>query len=187
MIPLELSESIEESLILTLLDLANHLAKNGEAMAAQEDLTTQQWLVLLQIAGDPNFPSPRRGAQPRRAPEREVDGVLASEIATARGVSRANVSTLVTPLLRRKLVRQTDDPQDRRRKRLTLAPAGHRIIERLEPLRRGANQKLFVALEPAAKKDLLRHLGHCLDKLSRSSSRIRTKPATAQAEKARTL
>ena len=46
---LALSESAEESLILTLFDVANHLARNGEAMAAQEELTSQQWMVLLQI------------------------------------------------------------------------------------------------------------------------------------------
>ncbi len=172
---MELCESTEESLILTLLDLANHLARNGEAMAAQEGLTSQQWLVLLQIAGDPNFPSSPLGDGLEHGP----GGVLASEIATARGVSRANVSTLVTPLLRRKLIRQTDDPTDRRRKRLTLTAAGRKVVERLEPLRRGANQKLFAELEPAVKKELLRHLGHCLEKLSRSSQKGRPRLAKA--------
>lgn len=171
MIPFELSHSTEESLILTLLDVANHLAKNGEALAAQVGLTSQQWLVLLQIAGDPNFPSPQRGAQRQGAQERVGEGLLASEIAAARGVSRANVSALLTPLLRRKLIRQTDDPADRRRKRLTLTAAGRRLLERLEPLRRGANQKLFADLEPEVKQELLDHLEHCLDKLSRLSSR----------------
>ncbi len=185
MVPLELSESAEEALILTLLDLANHLARNGEAMAAQEGLTTQQWLVLLQIAGDPNFPASPRGGAQQVTRGSETDGVLASEIAAARGVSRANVSTLVTPLLRRQLIRQTDDPEDRRRKRLTLTAAGREVIERLEPLRRGANQKLFADLKPAVKKELLHHLGQRLDKLSRSSSRVRTGPLR-QAEKART-
>ncbi len=173
MIPLELSLSTEESLILTLLDLANHLAKNGEAMAAQEGLTSQQWLVLLQVAGDPNFPSPRRGAQRQRAREHGADGVLASDIAAARGVSRANVSSMVSPLLRRKLVQQTDDTADRRRKLLTLTPTGREVIERLEPLRRRANQKLFADLDPAAKKALLRHLRHRLTKLSRGLSKTR--------------
>ncbi len=177
MVPLELSESVEEALILTLLDLANHLAKNGEAMAAQEGLTTQQWLVLLQIAGDPNFPA----AGPR-TPARRADGALASEIAAARGVSRANVSTLVAPLLRRRLIRQTDDPRDRRRKRLNLTAAGRRVIERLEPLRRGANQKLFADLEPAVKKELLRRLQHSLDKLSRDPRRSRARLALAAVE-----
>ncbi len=168
MVPFELSESTEESLILTLLDVANHLARNGEAMAAQEGLTSQQWLVLLQIAGDPNFPHGQGG---------NAEGMLASEIAAARGVSRANVSTMVTPLLRRKLIRQTDDPADRRRKRLTLTPSGRRVLERLEPLRRGANQQFFADLEPAAKAEMLHHLEHCLDKLSRSSSSRRERAA----------
>ncbi len=62
---------------------------------------------------------------------------------------------------------------------------GREVIERLEPLRRGANQKLFADLKPAVKKELLHHLGQRLDKLSRSSSRVRTGPLR-QAEKART-
>ena len=176
LVPLVLSESIEESLILTLLDVANHLEKNSEAMAAQEGLTTQQWLVLLQIAGDPNFPAMHSKGNPR---EGRTEGVLASEIAAARGVSRANVSTMVTPLLRRKLIRQADDPSDRRRKLLTLAPAGRRIIERLEPLRRGANQKFFADLEPEVKKELLHNLERCLEELNRLSKR-RGKLATTR-------
>ena len=54
---LTLRPHLEESLILTLYDLVNHLTKNGENLALIGDLTVQQWLVLLQIAGDPNFPS----------------------------------------------------------------------------------------------------------------------------------
>lgn len=171
MILLELSESADESLILTLFDVANHLARSGEAMAAQEGLTSQQWLVLLQIAGDPNFP---------RSRNRAVNGVLASEIASARGVSRANVSTLVGTLLRRGLIRQSDHPQDRRRKLLTLTDGGRNIVERLEPLRRGANQKLFAGIEPAMKKKMLsqlRQLLHKLEELPRASLRARARVA----------
>lgn len=134
MIRLELSASVEESLILTLLDVANHLTRNGEAMAAREGLTTQQWQVMLQIAGDPNLP---------RSEPANGDGVLASEIASARGVSCANVSSMVSTLLRKRLIRQTDDPRDRRRKRLALTRKGRRAIEGLEPLRRRANLELF--------------------------------------------
>ena len=176
MVPFELSESIEEALILTLFDIASHLAKNGEAMAAQKGLTSQQWLVLLQIAGDPNFPGASRSSDRDGAAE----GVLASEIAAARGVSRANVSTMVTPLLRRKLIRQKDDPRDRRRKLLTLTPTGRKVIEQLEPLRRGANQQLFEDLEPEAKKELLSYLSQWLEKLSRWSNRRAGSRSAAQ-------
>ncbi len=176
MVLFELSESTEEALILTLFDIASHLAKNGEAMAAQKGLTSQQWLVLLQIAGDPNFP----GASRRNDRDGAVEGVLASEIAAARGVSRANVSTMITPLLRRKLIRQKDDPGDRRRKLLTLTPAGRKVIEQLEPLRRGANQKLFEDLETEAKKELLSHLSRWLEKLSRGSNRRTGAKSTTQ-------
>jgi len=41
--------------VLSVLDLSNQLGKLGEGLAAHAGLTTQQWLVLLQVAGDPNF------------------------------------------------------------------------------------------------------------------------------------
>jgi hypothetical protein len=49
--------SVEESIVLTLFDLSNHLGKLGEGLAGRAGLTTQQWLLLLQVAGDPNFPA----------------------------------------------------------------------------------------------------------------------------------
>ena len=153
-------ESTEEALILTLLDVANHLSKNGEALAAREGLTTQQWLIMLQIAGDPNCPGTDGDGAGASC------GVLASELARARGVSRANISTLVTALLRKDLVQQQDDPQDRRRKRLTLTDAGQAALERLEPRRREANLGLFAELEVAEREALLRGLRHCLSRLS---------------------
>ena len=78
--------------------------RRGERLAAEAGLTTQQWIVLLQIAGDPNFPG---------APRRRPVGVLPSEIAAARGVSRATVSAIVSALLERGLVEQiADDTQN---------------------------------------------------------------------------
>ena len=48
--------SIEESIVLTLFDLANHLSKSGELMSREIGLTVKEWILLLQVAGDPNFP-----------------------------------------------------------------------------------------------------------------------------------
>ena len=86
--------------MLAVLDLSNQLGKLGEGLAAHAGLTTQQWLVLLQVAGDPNFHVPDGRAVPAKG------GVLGSEIALARGVSRASVSTLVAQLLGKGLIRR---------------------------------------------------------------------------------
>ena len=114
------------------------MTKNSELMALEGGLTVQQWLVLLQIAGDPSFPKP---AEPGHS---KPNRVFASEIAQARGVSRPNISALVAVLLRKGLVRQHDDPVDRRRKYLSITNKGLRALEQIEPVRRQVNTTLFV-------------------------------------------
>lgn len=153
-----ITESTEESLILTLLDLANHLTRNGERIAREEGLTAQQWLLLLQIAGDPNFP--RLGA-----PAEPGEPVLASTIATARGVSRPTISALVSSLVQKGLVSQAEEPGDRRQKALRATPAGLAVLDRIEPARHRANKELLSDFEPAEISQALRILRSCLDTL----------------------
>jgi DNA-binding MarR family transcriptional regulator len=157
--PPRLSRTIEDSIVLTLFDIANELGKLGEGVASRAGLTTQQWLLLLQIAGDPNF------AAPKDSPARIGTGVMASEIARARGVSRANVSMLVAQLLRMGLVNQAEQPDDRRRKHLAVTDAGQRALASIESARREANQNLFASLAPAERRQLLHSLRACLDRL----------------------
>ena len=87
-----LTRSVEEGVVLALFDVANQLYKLGDAVAAGAGLTTQQWLLLLQVAGDPNFSRPSRSSVSDADP-------AGSSIARARGVSRANVSTLLSQLI----------------------------------------------------------------------------------------
>lgn len=151
-------ESTEESLILTLLDLANHLTRNGERLARQEGLTAQQWLLLLQIAGDPNFPQLSASAE-------SGTKVLASSIAADRGVSRPTISALVTSLVKKGLVSQIEDPGDRRQKTLRATAAGIAVLDRIEPSRRRANKQLLDGFEPSEISLVLRVLSSCLDTL----------------------
>jgi DNA-binding MarR family transcriptional regulator len=153
-----MTESTEESLILTLLDLANHLTRNGERLAREEGLTAQQWLLLLQIAGDPNFPRLGASAEPGTA-------VLASNIATARGVSRPTISALVGSLVQKGLVSQVEDPGDRRQKALRATPDGLAILARIEPARRRANQELLSGFDRGEISQALQILRSCLDAL----------------------
>jgi DNA-binding MarR family transcriptional regulator len=151
--------SVEESIVLALFDLTNQLTKIGEGLAGRIGLTTQQYLILLHIAGDPNFTVPaRRAAAPQV-------GVLASEIASARGVSRANVSALVAGLLRKRYARQIDHPRDRRRKGLVATEAGLRALASLEAARRQANRALLAGLDVRQRRELLAALRSCLDRL----------------------
>jgi MarR family transcriptional regulator for hemolysin len=129
--------SIGESLILTLFDIVNFLTKNSEVIALQGGLTVQQWLVLMQVADDSHFPQPLA-----RPPSRAV-GLHASEIADARGVSRPAISALVTALLRKGLVQQRENPEDRRHKILQITARGRRALENIEPLRQQVNTAFF--------------------------------------------
>lgn len=147
-----LPATTEETIVLTLFDLANHLARRGEQLAGQAQLTTQQWLVLLQIAGDPNFPG-------------GGSTVLASEIARARGVSRATVSVTLAALRSQGLISDEPDPEDARRRRLALTAAGAAAIESIEPARRAANQRLLASLAPRDRERFLWFLRSCLDVL----------------------
>ena len=158
-IPLRFRRTVEDSIVLSLLDVANELGRLGEEVAAKAGLTTQQWLVLLQVAGDPNFASPKGMATRSRR------GIMASEIAHARGVSRANVSALVAQLLRRGLIRQEEHPDDRRRKHLVVTDAGRKAVASILPSRSEANRNLLADLSSGERAALLRALRRCLDRL----------------------
>lgn len=154
-----LTRSVEESVVLALFDVAGQLHKLGDQVAAGAGLTTQQWLLLLQVAGDPNFSRPARGAAPA-----EADSV-GSSIARTRGVTRANVSTLVSQLVGKGYLVQLEHPRDRRRKQLRITERGRRALEAIEPARREANRTLLGALSPGERAQLLKSLRACLEHL----------------------
>jgi DNA-binding MarR family transcriptional regulator len=153
------ARSVEEGVVLALFDIANQLYKLGDAVAAGAGLTTQQWLVLLQIAGDPNF------ARPVRAGGAGDTDTVGSSIARARGVSRANVSTLVSQLIAKGYVRQQEHARDRRRKQLLVTEPGHRALAAIEGARRESNRKLLGGLAPSERAQLLKSLRACLEHL----------------------
>ncbi len=154
--PAGATATVEESIVLTLFDLANQLVRRGDRLAAVAGLTTQQWLVLLQVAGDPNFPSTGpKGAGP----------LLASDIARARGVTRATVSVVISALRRRGLVTERADPSDARRRFLALTPEGAAVLAAIQPVREAANRRLLARLGHRDRAQFLRCLVACLDEL----------------------
>jgi len=146
---------MEGAIVVALLDVASHLQRRGERLAQRGNLTTQQWMVLLEIAGDPSFGRARGLSLP-------TDGVLPSTIARGRGVSRATVSALVAELERQGLIRQIDDAEDRRRRRLQITAAGRRALAAIEPDRRRANRRLVAPLSASEQAALLDQLQRCL-------------------------
>ncbi len=155
----KIQKTLEETLVFLLLNLANQMQRNGDGIADQVSLTTQQWLILLFIAGDPNIP--------RMEELRSERGFLASEIAESLGVSRPNITVLVNSLIRKGLVEQGTDKEDRRRKRLRLTSKGWQTIHKMEPVRHRSNRALFTHVEETDLLHLQRILGQLLKRIYR--------------------
>ncbi|MFM2044649.1 MAG: hypothetical protein RLY86_3225 [Pseudomonadota bacterium] len=135
----------EDAIALCLVDLANAISRQSEAILEEAGLTAPQWTVLLNVAGDANFQDGVHGR----------GSVFSSEIAAARGLSRPHISATVTELMRKGLIGQEDDPTDRRRKLLTVTSQGLAVLRRLQPLRQRVNDALLVDLGPDQRKTLL--------------------------------
>ncbi len=157
--------SFEESIVLTLFDLVNHLTKSGERMSREIGLTVKEWILLLQVAGDPNFPAPDAA---------DRGSTTASTIAGTRGVSRAHISSLVAALVRKGMLQQIPGSQDRRWKHLRLTPAGAAALARIEPKRHRANQALFTGCSSEQLSGILEGLQDSLTRLCRSSATLGT-------------
>ncbi len=135
-----------------ILEIADLLKKYGEYISSQEGITTQQWLLLLHLAGDPNIPYFER--------EQHFKPLMASELAEALSVSRPNVTNLINSLLKKKLVKQIEDDIDRRKKRLQLTKKGLNLLKKLEPGRKLFNENLFADFNQKERKNLLKSLDH---------------------------
>ena len=155
--PLARTASSESAAVLALVDLAGQLQRRGEAIARLAGLTAQQWLLLLHVAGEPGLP--------RLAQGHDGDGILAMEIALIRGVSQANISRLVSGLVRRGLVKQSGDAHDARRRLLVLTQRGRETLARIEPFRKRANRLLLSDLSRAERTHFVNCLYRCLDRL----------------------
>lgn len=156
-----MEKSIEEQIVLALLEVANQLNRNGGVITGRVGLTTQQWLILLYLAGDPNIP------QTSSTESKPKDGLLASEIADALNVSRANITNLINALLNKGLVKQQEDSGDRRRKRLALTQKARDLVEQIEPFRKRANQSLLSQLKEDERIFFLKTLNHLAERLNR--------------------
>jgi DNA-binding MarR family transcriptional regulator len=157
---LKIEQLIEHTLIQHIIDLATSIKRNGSLISAQIDLTTQQWMTLLLLAGDPNHP------YMIKEPNKKL---MASDIADALGVSRPNITNLINSLVVKGLIIQVDDNLDRRKKQLDLTPAGFGIIGAIEPLRIDANKRLLGDFTEDEKQLFLSFLQRCSNYLNRNA------------------
>jgi len=140
-----------------ILEIADLLKKYGDMITDREGITTQQWLIMLYLAGDPNIPYFER--EPHYKP------MMASELAEAFNVSRPNITNLLNGLLKKKFISQVEDEIDRRKKRLKLTKKGNKLLEKLEPGRKDFNENFLGELNKNERKNFLKFLVSCNEKI----------------------
>jgi DNA-binding MarR family transcriptional regulator len=149
-----LKKNIDASVIFHSIKLSETWKKNGDIITQQFGITTQQWFILLLLAKDPNILYFK--LHPQTKP------LMAMELAEAMNVSRANITNMLNVLIRKKLVVQISDTDDKRRKRISLTPQGIMMVEKLEKLRYNYNKKMLSAFTTEEKKQFIRFVDVCL-------------------------
>ncbi len=161
-----IKKSIEESIVLSIFDLSNQLKKIGDEVYQKVGLTTQQWLILLHLANNPNLPFFKR--------ENHKKDLMASELADSLNVSRANITNLINVLLEKGLIKQVEDNEDRRKKRLKLTKKGIALVEDTQPNRFAVIKYLTDGFNEEEKKTFLRFLEACMNKLVNEDEKIKS-------------
>jgi DNA-binding MarR family transcriptional regulator len=130
-----IQKNINASIIFHVIRFSETIKKHGDILTQQYGITTQQWLILLLLAKDPNIIYLQENPQDKP--------MLAKELAEAMNVSRANITNLLNVLMRKKLIKQVADKVDKRRKRLILSKEGEKVVGLLEEPRKKRNNRLF--------------------------------------------
>jgi DNA-binding MarR family transcriptional regulator len=143
----------EESLLLRMILVADRLKRRRDIISQNLGISTQQWLILLHVARDPNIPFFDN--------EGHVKDLMPNEIASTLGTSRPNVTVLVEALVNKALLKETADDHDKRRKRLSLTPKGTQLLNDLQQKREELNTELFADL---TQEEML-HMIHLIEKI----------------------
>ena len=148
-----IEKTLDASLLFSIIDLTSQIRLRGDLIYKFANITTQQYVVLLHLANDPNIPFIEKGNFNK--------GMLASELATSMRISRPGMTNLLKILIQKKLVQQTEEPNDRRRKRLQLTEKGEQLILEMEPLRKEANAAFLSQFNDIEKKQFLNLIERC--------------------------
>lgn len=145
-----IDKNIDTTILLGIYELNHILEKKNLEFVANENLTNQQWIILIHLAKDPNLPYLIR--------EGHHKPLMASELADSLGVSRANITNLLNGLIEKRLIRQIEDEEDKRRKRLVLTNRGLKLISKMQEKRISDNSSMLKGLTISQKKQFLKLL-----------------------------
>jgi DNA-binding MarR family transcriptional regulator len=138
-----IQQNTNSTLMHQFLEIADRIRSIGDKVGKPEGITTQQWVILLHLAGDDNMTYLQNNKQEKP--------LMAKELAEALHTSRANITNLVNVLIGKSLVLQVADNLDRRRKRLRLSAEGQKVVKRLEKQRNLQNDRLLSAFDEREK------------------------------------
>lgn len=111
---------VDTAILLSIYEASTKLLNKNVEFVQKAGLSNQQFIILIHLAKDPNLPYLAR--------EKHVKPMMASELAESMGVSRANITNLLTVMIAKGLIKQVEDDKDRRIKRLTLTSKAEELI-----------------------------------------------------------
>jgi len=145
-----IEKCLETSILLGIYETAIKLVSKNVEFVQKAGLSNQQWIILIHLAKDPNLPYLIR--------EKHDKPMMASELADSLGVTRANITNLISVLMNKKLIKQIEDKSDRRIKRLVLTPKAEQLVKEMHPERMKSNKEHLKGLTTEEKKQFLSHL-----------------------------
>ncbi|HJV19864.1 MAG TPA: MarR family transcriptional regulator [Sediminibacterium sp.] len=153
-----IKKNLDASVIFHIVKFSETWKRNNEAITAKYGITTQQWLIMLLLAKDPNILYFRYISHKKP--------MMAKEIADALNVSRANVTNLLNILIQKKLIIRQEDAADARRKRLLLSRLGIKLINQMEKERSCYNKRIFSGFAVSEKSWTNEFIDTCLEKMN---------------------
>lgn len=150
-----IDKSLDASLLFSIINLTSQIRLRGDLIYKFAEITTQQYVILLHLAKDPNIPfiAAHNG--------HTHQGMLASELADSMKISRPGITNLLKVLVRKGLIEQVEDNKDRRRKLLQLSETGKQLILEIEPLRKEANAAFLSQFSNEEKAQFLDFILRC--------------------------
>lgn len=133
-------------LLLELVDRVSHRGGSTLALMTEAGITLPQLLFLVRL--------------------RQLGGSTASELGERLNMSPPAISQMVARLFRLGLLTQTEDGEDRRRKRLATTPRANTTIDRISRARASEYGHGTAKLSPAVRKELAAALHKAVRELS---------------------
>jgi Transcriptional regulators len=152
-----IKKTLDTSILLGLYETAMLLIQQNVEFVSKQGLTNQQWVILIHLAKDPNLPFLSRHHHDKP--------LMASELADSLGVTRANITNIISILMDKGFINQVEDKEDRRKKRLILTARGDKLISNMQPGRMKSNAKMLLGLSDDEKKQFLTYIQKCTENI----------------------